>query len=66
MANDQGAMVLPNANNYLAQVYTPRFMTSGTNTQIEEFLGKNEFFSGSDKPGEGDVSLPSPYVSSCV
>ena len=57
MADEQGAMVLPNANNYLAQVCTPPFMRSGADEQIEEFLGKNEFFSGSDKPGEGDVSL---------
>jgi len=50
-------MVLPNANNYLEQVHTPPSTGSGTNTQIEDFLGKNEFFSGSDKPGEGDVSF---------
>jgi len=63
MANDQGAMVLPNANNYLAQVSIRPSTGSGANTQIEEFLGKNEFFFGSDKPGEGDVSLPSPLAS---
>lgn len=49
-------MVLPNANNYLDQVNTTLTPCNSADIKIEEFLGKNEFFSGSDKPGEGDVS----------